>query len=109
MLPDLELVVTYSSPSGEEIADEIHPDVHWFVPFDRPDHTGAMLDVLRPDALVFAKLDVWPALTREAASRGIPVGMVNATVRPNSGRLRFPGRQLLATAYGHMAAVGAVS
>ena len=107
--PDLQLVVTYSSPSGEGVAADIHPDMHWFVPFDRPDHAGAVLDALRPDALVFAKLDVWPTLTRQASRRGIPIGMINATVRPGSGRLKFPGRQLLRAAYGSMEAVGAVS
>ena len=109
LIPDLELVVTYSSPSGEEVAADIRPDMHWFVPFDRPDHTGAVLDALRPDAVVFAKLDVWPTFTREAARRKIPIGMINATVRPRSGRLRFPGRQLLRTAYAQLDAVGAVS
>jgi 3-deoxy-D-manno-octulosonic-acid transferase len=109
LIPDLELVVTYSSPSGEEVAADIRPDMHWFVPFDRPDHAGAVLDALRPDAVVFAKLDVWPTFTREAARRKIPIGMINATVRPRSGRLRFPGRQLLRTAYGQLDAVGAAS
>ena len=108
-IPDLELVVTYSSPSGEEVAADIRPDMHWFVPFDRRDHAGAVLDVLRPNALVFAKLDLWPTFTREAARRSIPVGMINATVRAGSGRLRFPGRQLLRSAYGQLEAVGAVS
>lgn len=109
MIPDLHLVVTYSSPSGEEVADDIRPDIHWFVPFDRADHVGAVLDALRPDALVFAKLDVWPTLTEQAVRRGISVGMINATVRPGSGRLRFPGRQLMRKTYGRLQAVGAVS
>ncbi len=109
MIPHLQLVVTYSSPSGAGVADEIRPDTHWFVPFDRADHVGAVLDALRPDALVFAKLDVWPTLTNQAVRRGIPVGMINATVRPGSGRLRFPGRQLLRGSYGRLQAVGAVS
>ncbi len=109
MIPDLQLVVTYSSPSGEGVADDIRPDTHWFVPFDRADPVGAVLDALRPDALVFAKLDVWPTLTEQAVRRGIPVGMINATVRPGSGRLRFPGRQLLRATYGRLQAVGAVS
>lgn len=109
LIPELELVVTYSSPSGEAAAADIRPDMHWFVPFDRRDHARAVLDALRPDALVFAKLDLWPTFTSEAARRNIPVGMINATVRPGSGRLRFPARQLLRTAYGQMEAVGAVS
>ena len=35
--------------------------------------------------------------------------MINATVRTGSGRLRFPGRQLLRGTYGRLQAVGAVS
>jgi 3-deoxy-D-manno-octulosonic-acid transferase len=108
-IADLQVVVTYSSPSGEEVADDIQPETHWFVPFDRPDHARAALEALRPNALVFAKLDVWPTLTDQAVQLGIPVGMINATVRPGSGRLRFPGRQLLRSAYSRLQAVGAVS
>ncbi len=108
-IPDLQVVVTYSSPSGEQVADDIEPETHWFVPFDRPDHARAVLEALRPNALVFAKLDVWPTLTDQAVQLGIPVGMINATVRSGSGRLRFPGRQLLQSAYSRLKAVGAVS
>ena len=108
-IPDLQVVVTYSSPSGEQVADDIQPETHWFVPFDRPDHARAVLQALRPNGLVFAKLDVWPTLTDQAVQLGIPVGMINATVRPGSGRLRFPGRQLLRSAYSRLQAVGAVS
>ena len=108
-IPNLQVVVTYSSPSGEDVADDIRPETHWFVPFDRPDHASAVLEALRPDALVFAKLDVWPTLTDQAARRGVPVGLINATVRPGSGRLRFPGQWLLRSAYGQLRAVGAVS
>jgi 3-deoxy-D-manno-octulosonic-acid transferase len=67
------------------------------------------LEGSRPDAMIFAKLDAWPALTRAAAELEIPLGMINATVRPSSSRLRGPGRQLLVPSYGRLDAVGAVS
>ena len=48
-------------------------------------------DALRPDLLVFSKLDLWPELATRAAAGGTTVAMVAATVSPGSGRLRWPG------------------
>ncbi len=106
--PDLQLVVTCSSPSGLSTARGLSPDHHGYVPVDTPAACGSVLETLRPDALVYAKVDVWPGLSRAAQERGVPQGMVNATVRPGSSRLRWPSRTLLREAYGRLEAVGAV-
>jgi 3-deoxy-D-manno-octulosonic-acid transferase len=107
--PDLRLVVTYSSPSAEPTAARLEPVYHGFVPYDLRRHTDAAVDALRPSALVYAKHDVWPSLTESARRAGVPVALVNATVRPGSARLRQPGRALLRGAYRALDAVGAVS
>lgn len=108
-LPDMQLAVTYSSPSGESAAARLQPDYHGFVPLDLLGHTAPAVAALRPAALVYAKYDVWPNLTRAAVGHGVPVGLVNATVRPGSGRLRRPCRNMLRRAYRAIDAVGAVS
>lgn len=107
--PELQVAVTCSSPSGLETAASLDADYHGYVPLDaRPDCELA-LDALRPDALVFAKLDLWPVLCGAAAERGVPLGLVNASVRPGSSRLRWPARTLMRGTYGRLDAVGAVS
>lgn len=107
--PETQLVVTYSSPSGEAAARRLQPDHQGFVPFDLLSHTAPVVAALRPSALVYAKHDVWPHLTAAARAHAVPIGLVNATVRPGSGRLRRPGRAVLRRAYAALDAVGAVA
>jgi 3-deoxy-D-manno-octulosonic-acid transferase len=64
---------------------------------------------VRPDLLVFAKLDLWPELTLAAAARGVRVAMVAATVHPDSRRLRWPSHPVTRSAYAALAAVGAIT
>ncbi len=106
---DLRFAVTYSSPSAEPTAARLEPVYHGFVPYDLRRHTDAAVEALRPSALVYAKHDVWPNLTASARRAGVPTGLINATVRPGSARLRQPGRALLKRAYRALDAVGAVS
>jgi len=107
--PDLQVAVTCSSPSGRATAAGLAADYHGYVPLDARPECDAVLDALRPDALVFAKLDLWPVLCGAAAERGVPLGLVNATVRPGSSRLRWPVRALMRETYARLEAVGAVS
>ena len=107
--PGLQLLVTYSSPSAESVLEELAADYAGYPPLETLAACREALHSARPDALVFAKLDAWPALTRAAAELQIPLGMINATVRPSSSRLRGPGRQLLVPSYGRLDRVGAVS
>jgi 3-deoxy-D-manno-octulosonic-acid transferase len=107
--PEVQLAVTCSSPSGLDAARTLDADYHGYVPLDARPECEEALDALRPDALVFAKLDLWPVLCRVAAERGVPLGLVNATVRPGSSRLRWPARSLMREIYAQLDAVGAVS
>jgi len=107
--PGLQVAVTCSSPSGRTTAAGLAADYHGYVPLDARPECEAALDALRPDALVFAKLDLWPVLCAAAAGRGVPLGLVNATVRPGSSRLRWPVRGLMRETYARLNAVGAVS
>lgn len=108
-VPTLRLVVTYSSPSARPAAKRLECAYHGFVPLDLRAHTDRAMAAVRPAALVYAKYDVWPNLTRSARAAGVPVALVNATVRAGSRRLRHPGRAVLAAAYRSLAAVGAVT
>jgi 3-deoxy-D-manno-octulosonic-acid transferase len=107
--PRLQVVATYSSPSATnwQLASGFtHVD---FVPADRPRDVAATLDALRPSLLVFSRGDVWPELVRGAAARRIPVAIMAGTVRPASGRLRWPVRSLYARVLNTVSWLGAVS
>ncbi len=107
--PDLQIAITVSSPSGLPLAREVRADFAGFAPLDAPPDCDSMIAALRPDALVFVKLDVWPGLSGAAARASVPLGMINGTVRPDSSRLRSPTRQFLRSTYARLDAVGVVA
>lgn len=106
--PDLQIAITVSSPSGLAPARALDPDFCGFAPLDTPAESASMLESLRPAALVFVKLDVWPGLSHAAREAGVPLGMINGAVRPDSSRLRSPTRQFLRSTYARLDSVGVV-
>jgi 3-deoxy-D-manno-octulosonic-acid transferase len=104
----LQVAYTYFSPSAERFAATVGADFTAYLPFDRRRNAQRALDALRPTAIVFSKLDLWPALTAEAHARGIPAGMISATMSEASGRQGTLARALLRAAYGTLDTVGAV-
>lgn len=108
-VPGAQVVYTHFSPSAERFARHVPADIADYLPYDTPGAAAALLDALRPDLLVFAKLDLWPELASAAGDRGIDVAIIAATVRPHSGRLRAPARALLRPGYEAVTAAAAVS
>jgi 3-deoxy-D-manno-octulosonic-acid transferase len=107
--PDCQLVYTHFSPSAAGLAARLPVDVADYLPYDLPASVDRLLGALRPDLLVFAKLDLWPELATRASTTGTEVAIVAATVSPGSGRLRWPARSLLRSGYRVVAAAAAVS
>jgi len=107
--PDSQVIYTHFSPSAEPLAARLPVDVADYLPNDLPGNVDRLLSALRPDLLVFAKLDLWPELSTRASTSGTEVAMVAATVSPGSGRLRWPARALLRPGYQVVAAAAAIS
>ncbi|MFN8651419.1 MAG: glycosyltransferase N-terminal domain-containing protein [Gemmatimonadales bacterium] len=105
----LQFACTYTSPSAVPVVEEIAPEVHGFLPWDRPGDVAELLDTLKPDLLVVTKLDLWPELALQARARGIPIVLIAATVRERSNRLRGAGRLIVRTAYESVTLALAVS
>lgn len=106
--PDVQIAYTHFSPSAERFAASVGADFHGYLPFDTAANGEAMLSALRPTALVYCKLDVWPTLTALAAARGVRVGMISATLAERSGRRGALAAALLRDAYAALSLVGAV-
>lgn len=106
--PDWQMVVTWFSTSGAPVARAFPAAAAGALPWDTPWATGRFLDQLRPAVIVIGKADLWPELAWQAERRRIPVVLLAATVRPGSGRLRWPAVGILQRAYGALTAVGAV-
>ena len=106
--PSAQLAYTHFSPSAASLARNLDVDFHDYLPFDTPGDARIALDALRPTALVFAKLDVWPVITREAHARGVRLGMISATLARRSSRRSRTASALLHDAYAALEAVGVV-
>jgi 3-deoxy-D-manno-octulosonic-acid transferase len=106
--PDIQLTYTFFSPSAHALASRLDVDFRDYLPFDTADAARAALTALRPTALVFSKLDVWPTLTREARARGTRLALVSATLSDESSRRGRLATRLLRPAYASLEAVGAI-
>lgn len=107
--PQIQLAYTWFSPSAESFAKALDVDFRDTLPFDTPRGARSALDALRPSALVFSKLDVWPALVEEARRRDIPLALLSATLAPGSSRTHGVAKLLLHDAYASLDVVGAIS
>ncbi len=107
--PDWQAALTCFSPSGLPVAAALGADIHGLLPWDLPGEMTALLDALRPAALVFGRAELWPELALAAARRGIPLGLAAATLPAESARNRWPARAVLAPVCAALSRVGAVS
>jgi 3-deoxy-D-manno-octulosonic-acid transferase len=106
--PDVQLAFTHFSPSALAFARDLDVDFHDYLPFDTVGDARVALNALRPTALVFSKLDVWPVITREAQELGVRLGLVSATLSRGSSRRSRTATALLRDAYAALEVVGAI-
>jgi 3-deoxy-D-manno-octulosonic-acid transferase len=106
--PATKLAYTFFSPSAEEFSRGLDVDFRDYLPFDTTSDMTMSLDALRPNALVFSKVDVWPELVRQAKARRVPVGMISATLAAGSSRRGGLAGLILRDAYSSLDAVGAI-
>lgn len=107
--PDAQIVYTFFSPSGKQLAGNLDADFADYLPFDNAADMDAALDALRPTLLVFSKLDVWPVLVERARLRGVTLALISGTLSPDSRRLSGIGGALARDAYLALDAIGAAS
>ena len=106
--PDVQIAYTFYSPSAEGFSRSLPVDFVDYLPFDTFDDADGIIPALQPSALVFSKLDIWPALTERAAAARIPVGVISATLPESSGRRGVFARAVLGDAYRSISRVGAI-
>jgi 3-deoxy-D-manno-octulosonic-acid transferase len=107
--PDVQIVYTHYSPSAANFARASGADFTDYLPFDSFGAAASAISALRPTALVFSKLDVWPALTETAARRDVKIGVISATLPESSARRGVFARHALHDAYRALDLVGAIS
>lgn len=107
--PAAQVIYTHYSPSAVALAASIGADWAGYLPYDRAADVARALRAVRPNLLVFSKLDLWPELATQAHAQGCRVALVAGTVTPDSGRLRWPVRAALAPGYSALDIVAAIA
>jgi 3-deoxy-D-manno-octulosonic-acid transferase len=99
--PGLNVLVTTGTVTSARMMAERLPEgaFHQYVPVDRVVWVRRFLDHWRPDLALWAESEFWPNMITEAASRNIPMILINGRISPRSfaGWQRFDGmiRKLL--------------
>ena len=106
--PQLQIAYTFFSPSAAPFAAGVGADFCDYLPFDTFGDSDAAVRALRPTALVFSKLDVWPMLVERAVAHGARVGLISATLAEKSARTSAIASWLLRDAYHALDAIGAI-
>jgi 3-deoxy-D-manno-octulosonic-acid transferase len=105
---DVQLAYTFYSPSAESFASSVGADFADYLPFDTRSAMDEALDGLSPAVIAFSKADVWPTLVERAATRGVKLALLSATMPESSRRRSTLGRLVLSDAYALLDAVGAI-
>ncbi len=79
--PDLQIVLSSTTPNGHQVARQEHPDLQvFFYPLDFLHWPGRALDRIRPVCVLLMELEIWPRFLQAAARRSIPVAVINGRI-----------------------------
>jgi 3-deoxy-D-manno-octulosonic-acid transferase len=79
--PDLQLLVSASTPNGHIVARQEYPDLPVvFYPLDFANFPGRALDRLRPRCVLLMELEIWPNFLLAARKRDVPVAVINGRI-----------------------------
>ena len=106
--PNIEIIVSCSSPSGIRHAATLPMCVGVvYHPFENRNEIRRTIDIVQPDVVVIDRYDVWPMFIDELHERGIPTVLMNATF-PSAGRTRLLS-STIAAAYSMLSSITAVT
>ncbi len=87
--PEIPIVVTYSSPSAKKILTKMKEVDAWGPsPWDSITACQKFLDRVQPQAVYFARTDVWPEISYQLKLKKIPAILFSATFAKTSSRLK---------------------
>jgi len=85
--PDLQIIVSFFSPSGYEHSQSYKSaELITYIPFDSSWNARRFVRIIHPAAAVIVRYDVWPNHVWALQSAGVPVFIANATLRRSTAR-----------------------
>lgn len=84
--PNLDIVVTTTTPTGSEILlHKLNGSIyHSYLPYDLPGPVDRFLNSVQPLATIIMETEIWPNLFLSCSRKSIPVIMANARISPTS-------------------------
>ena len=83
--PELELVISATTPTGYQLARDLHPDLRVILyPLDLAFSPWIALRRVRPRCVLLMELEVWPNFLQAAARQGVPVAVINGRISEQS-------------------------
>ncbi len=87
---EFNIFVTFFSPSGYENSVKYpYADAVTYLPLDSWSNAKKFVNLVSPKLAIFMRYDIWPNHVLAVKSAGIPVFLVDATMRENSARRSF--------------------
>jgi len=81
--PDIQIVLTFFSPSGYEIRKEYKgADVVCYLPFDTKKKASEFIQTTNPSKVIFIKYEFWANYLTILHQRAIPTFLISAIFRP---------------------------
>jgi len=90
--PRHKILLTFFSPSGYEIRKDYKgADWVFYLPMDGAGHAKLFLQIVKPSLVIFVKYEFWYYYLREIKRNKIPLLLVSALFRKNSGFFKWYG------------------
>jgi len=90
--PDISIVITFFSPSGYEIAkNDKDFKLVFYLPMDSPSHAKKLLNILKPDIILWVKYEYWNYYLQEIKRRNIPLILISGVYRSNQVFFKWYG------------------
>jgi 3-deoxy-D-manno-octulosonic-acid transferase len=85
---NVNVITTFFSPSGYQNQKKYpYSDIITYIPFDWPSKAKKFLEMVKPDAAIMMRYDIWPNFIWQMKERNIPCFIVDATMREDSKRM----------------------
>ncbi len=86
MIPGVPILLSTTTPTGQEIARQTDADATFYMPLDIPGAVDRYLRTLAPRALLLVETEIWPNLLRACGAHGVRTALVNARLSASSCR-----------------------
>ena len=82
--PEINIVITFFSPSGYEIIKKKNEFKHiYYLPVDSYLHARRWIKIVKPDLVLWVKYEYWYYYLQEIKRKNIPLYLISGVYRPN--------------------------